>query len=170
MRQITNFQTFQVERKKRRARRNFLVTRRGRMMASNASQSTIRKIATPAANAPGAGIICGIVPAWPFERRFPLKTSDFLRLQTRGDADLRFEQLRDGAAGFGGLYGRVKFGLVRAGNFRDEVQMAFRDGEAIPDLFERNRCRRLKSGGSHARAAQLGGKSHRKSAGMRRGE
>jgi hypothetical protein len=35
-------------------------------MASNASHTTIRKIATPAANAPGAGIMCGIVPVEPF--------------------------------------------------------------------------------------------------------
>src|SRR5260370_13091398 len=67
MRRITSFHVFQVEREKRRARRNFRVTRRGRMMASNASQSTIRKIATPAANGPGDGIMCGIVPVWAFD-------------------------------------------------------------------------------------------------------
>jgi hypothetical protein len=102
--------------------------------------------------------------------RIPFKDAWFLCFQTCADADFRFEQLRDGAPGFGGLYGGVKFGLVRAGNFRDEVKMAFRDGETIPDLFERNRCRRLKLAGRHARAAQLGGKSHRKSTSVRRSE
>jgi hypothetical protein len=95
--------------------------------------------------------------------KIPFKTPGSLCFQTCGDADFRFEQLRDGAASFSGLYGRFKFGFVRAGNFRDEVQMAFRDGKAIPDLFERNRRRRLKLAGRHTRAAQLGGKSHRKS-------
>jgi hypothetical protein len=95
-----------------------------------------------------------------------VKTPGFLRFQTRADADFRFEQFRDGTAGFCSLYGRVKLGFVRAGNFRYEVQMAFRDGEAIADLLERNRGRRLKPGGSHARAAQLGGKRHRKSTGV----
>jgi hypothetical protein len=48
--------------------------------------------------------------------------------------------------------------------------MAFGDGEGIPYLFERNGCRRLQPAGSHSRAAQLGGKSHRESTGVRRGE
>src|SRR5260370_358232 len=96
--------------------------------------------------------------------------SSLLGFQSGVDADFCLEEFRDGAAGFRGFDGRVEFGLVRAGNFRDEVQMALRDGEAIPDLFERNRCRRLKPAGSHTYAAQLGGERHRKSTGVRGGK
>src|SRR5260370_14798958 len=137
------------------------------MMASNASHTTITKIATPAANAPGAGIMCGIVSVWPFEREFPVKTRRFLRFQTRCDADFRLEEFRYRAARFGSLHRRVEFGFVRPGNFRNEVQMALRDGEAIPDFFERYGCGRLKPAGRHSRSAQLGGKRHRKSTGVR---
>src|SRR5438046_9181375 len=49
-----------VVRKKSRVRRNLRVTRRGRMIASNASQRTIRKMAKPATKAPGAGIMCAL--------------------------------------------------------------------------------------------------------------
>ena len=53
---MKNRQVLQVDRKNKRVRRNFRVTRRGRMMASKASQTTTRKTATPAANSPGYGI------------------------------------------------------------------------------------------------------------------
>src|SRR5713226_8984141 len=98
------------------------------MMASNASQSTIKKIATPAANAPGAGIMCGIVSVWPLRCERPARTSGFLGFQPGVDADFCLEEFRDGAAGFGGFHGGVEFGLVRAGDLCDEVRMAFCDG------------------------------------------
>src|SRR5260370_35525306 len=96
--------------------------------------------------------------------------SSLLGFQSGVDADFCLEEFRDGAAGFRGFDGRVEFGLVRAGNFRDEVQMAFRAEEAIPYLFERNSCRRIKPAASHTCAAQLGGKSQRKSTGVGRGK
>src|SRR5271165_3008996 len=56
-----NRQMVQVVLKKKRVSRNFRVTRLGRIIASKASQITIRKITTPAAKAPGNGTIGGIV-------------------------------------------------------------------------------------------------------------
>src|SRR5258707_5360079 len=53
---MKNFQVLQVDRKNKRVRRNFRVTRRGRMIASKASHTTTKKTATPAANSPGYGI------------------------------------------------------------------------------------------------------------------
>src|SRR6266436_8419415 len=49
-----------VDLKKSRVKRNLRVTRRGRMIASNASQRTIRKMAKPTTKAPGAGIMCAL--------------------------------------------------------------------------------------------------------------
>src|SRR5271170_8106642 len=100
--------TSQVDLKNSRVRRNFRVTRRGRMTASNASQITIRKIATPAMKAPGAGTMGGIVlvrPGW-------AKTGGASGFEAGADGNLRFEKLRDRAAGFRGLDRGVKFGFV----------------------------------------------------------
>src|SRR4029077_8791719 len=57
---MKNFHVLQVERKNKRVKRNFRVTRRGRIMASKASHTTIKNSATPAANTPGYGIAVGI--------------------------------------------------------------------------------------------------------------
>jgi hypothetical protein len=99
-----------------------------------------------------------------------MKNSGFSGFEARADADFCFEEFRDRTTGFRGLHGGIEFGFVCAGNFRDKVQMAFRDGKGIADLLERNGRRRLKPAGSHTRAAQLGGKSHRKSTGVCGGE
>src|SRR5438128_7158803 len=101
---------------------------------------------------------------------FPYTTLFRSGYQPCADADFCLEELRDRAAGFGGFHGGVKFGLVRTGDLRNEVQVAFRDGETVGQFFERNRCRRLKPAGSHTRSAQLGGKSHRKSTRVRGSE
>src|SRR5215470_15701685 len=130
--------------KKRRVRRNLRVTRRGRMMASNASQRTTRKIARPARKTPGAGIMCALylLRLWRRKRG--------LRFEFGGDGYFRFEKFGDRTAGFGVLYGRVEFRFVRAGNFGNEVQMAFGDGKAVADFFEGNGGRRLELFSNHA--------------------
>ena len=81
------------------------------MMASNASQATIRKIATPAANAPGAGIIFAL---YLFARTVRIR--NFSGFRTRVGGDFSLEEPRDGAAGFGGFDFGVKFGLISTGN------------------------------------------------------
>src|SRR5579859_1907625 len=120
----------QVALKKSRVRRNLRVTRRGRMMASNASQMTMRKIARPAAKTPGAGIMCALYSL----RR--LRRNKLLGNERGGNRDFCFEELGNGAAGFGVLYCDVEFGLVGAWDFCDEIEMAFGNREAVPDFLE----------------------------------
>src|SRR5258708_32098097 len=168
MRQITNFQTFQVERKKRRARRNRRVTRRGRMMASNASQITIRKIATPAAKAPGAGIMCGIVPVRPVRRECGKCAPSPSGFETRADADFGLEQFRNRAARFRSLNRRVELGLVRARNFCDEVEVALGDCETVRELLQGNGGGRLQLLRAQSGVTKLRGERHRETPGMRR--
>src|SRR5215467_10364973 len=93
----------QVVLKKRRVRRNFRVTRRGRMIASNASHKTMRKMAKPAAKAPGKEIMCAL-----YSLRCARRKS-CLRNELGGDGDLRFKEFGNGATGFGVLHGNVEF-------------------------------------------------------------
>src|SRR5579871_825482 len=77
-----------------------------------------------------------------------------------GNGDLRFEEFGYGAAGFGGFNGGVKFGLVGAGDFGGEIEMAFGDGKTIADFFERNGGGGFKLFSGEAGAAELRGESH----------
>src|SRR5579864_5082382 len=118
-------------------------------MDSNASHTTTTKIATPAENAPGAGIMCGIVFVVSVAS-LPEGTSR-LGNQPRADADFRFEQLRNGAARLRVFHGRIELRLVRAGNVGDQVQMALRDGKSIRQLLQRNRRGGLQLARGHTR-------------------
>src|SRR6202035_2328152 len=107
------------------------------MTASKASQITIRKIATPAANAPGNGIMSALYSlGGPVKTRaWPSAHSGF---EASIDGNFSFEQLGDGASGFGGFHGGVKFGFVGAGNFGDEIKVALGDAETVTNFVERD--------------------------------
>src|ERR1700756_4819881 len=107
-----------------RVRRILRVTRRGRMMASNASQLTIRKMPMPAMNTPGARIMRNLSLSSLRTRRSSGDRGDEARIHR----DFRFEQLRNGATGFRTLHGVVKLGLVGVRNRGHQVQMALGDG------------------------------------------
>jgi len=95
-----------------------------------------------------------------------VKTPGFLRFQARSDADFCLEKASKRAAGFPqACTAASNLALSAPGIFRHEVQMAFRDGEAIPDFFERNGCPLVSSllAVIPGTRPQLGGKSHRKS-------
>src|SRR5579859_3146656 len=136
------------------------------MMDSKASHKTIKKIATPAAKAPGAGIMCGIVLVW----RRREKAAAPSGVETCGDADLCLEKFGNRAARFGGLDGGVEFRFIRAGNSGHEVEMALGDGESFADFVERDGRSGLQFLRGHAGAAELRGKGHRETSRMRRGE
>src|SRR5208282_3874377 len=142
-------------------RRNLRVTRRGRMIASKASHATTRKTAIPARKTPGAGIMRSIVLALNGNAR--RRSGN----QPRAHGDFRIVQFGDGTAGFRGFHRGVEFGFVRAGNIGDEIEMALGDGEAVSDLFERDRASGLQLRGGDSGAAELRGKSHGEAAGMR---
>src|ERR1700682_4771368 len=140
------------------------------MMASNASHMTIRKIATPAAKAPGAGIMCGIVPVRqvPREREKPCDSG--LGFEAGADADFGLEQFRNWTARFRGLYRSIKFPLVRARNFSDKVEMTLGDRETVGEFLQRDCRRRLQLFSGQSGAPKLRRKRHGEATGMRRGE
>src|SRR6266481_9270577 len=145
-----------------RVTRIFRVTRRGRMMASKASQLTIRKIRMPAMNTPGARIMRNLSLS---SRRTSWSSGD-RRDQSRVHCDFRLEKFGDGATGLRALHGRVKLGLVGVGNRGHQVKMALGDGKAFAHFLERNRAGRLELRSDHARGAELIGKGHGKAPGM----
>src|SRR5208337_2701619 len=98
------------------------------MMASKASHATTRKTTIPARKTPGTGIMRSIVLALCGNAR---RRSGG---QPRIHGDFRLEQFGDGTAGFRGFYGGVELGFVRAGNRRDEIEMALGNGETFADL------------------------------------
>src|SRR5713101_5703214 len=89
-----------------------------------------------------------------------------LRFQPGVDADFCFEKFRDGAAGFGGFHGGIEFGSVCARNARDQIKMTLRDSEAVRELFERNRSRRLEFLCGQSGIAELRGERHGEAACM----
>src|ERR1700676_1987422 len=149
-----------------RARRNLRVTRRGRMMASKASQLTIRKMTTPAMNTPGASIIRGL----PLSSRLTPESSGDRCDQPRVHRDFRLEKPGNGATGLRALDGGVELGLVGIRNRGRQVKMALGDGKAFADLLERNRAGGLQLRSDHACVAELLGKRHCEAASMRRGQ
>ncbi len=90
-----------------------------------------------------------------------------LGFQPGADADFCLEQFRDGAPGFGRFHCGVELALVRPGDLRDKIQVTLRDGEAVRQFLQRNRCRCFEPARSDARVAQLCGKCHGKTAGVR---
>src|SRR5882757_3002308 len=161
---MKNFQVLQVDRKNKRVRRNFRVTRRGRMMASKASHTTTKKTATPAANSPGYGItlVIHLVGAATETAR-----SGF---QARVNGNFRFEELRDRAARLRGFHRGIKLGFICSGYARDQVEMALRDAEAVADLFQAYGSSGLQLLCRQTGATELRRKRHGETSGMRRGK
>ena len=91
-------------------------------------------------------------------------------LQARVYGDFGFEKFRNGAAGFSGLDGGVKFGFVGAGNVGDEVEMTLGDGKTFADLGEGNGRGGFKVLRGHAGVAELRGEGHGETSGVRRGQ
>src|SRR5271156_621808 len=102
-------------------------------MASKASQSTIRNKATPSRNTPGTGIICGKVC---IGLGSPNRAKS--GLQVRAYRNFGFEEFRNRAANLRVLYRGVKFGLIRAGNLGDEIQVALGDRETVAVFRQRD--------------------------------
>src|SRR5882672_10017514 len=117
-----------------RARRILRVTRRGRMMASKASQLTIRKMRMPAMNTPGARIMRNL----PLSSRRTRRSSGDGGNQSRVHRNFRLEESGNGATGLRAFYGCVKLRFVRVRNRGHQVQMALGDGKAFANLFQRN--------------------------------
>jgi len=67
-------------------------------------------------------------------------------------------------------HGGIEFAFVRARDLRDEIQVAFGDGESVRQLIEGNRGRCFQPAGGHTGVAQLRGKRHRKAARVRGGQ
>src|SRR5215469_856540 len=130
-------------------------------MASNASHSTITKIATPAPNAPGAGIICGIVLVCRGSSECPKETL-VLGDQPGADADFRLEQLRDRTARLRVFHRCIELCFVRSRNLSNKVQVALCDCKSIRQFLQRNRCGGLQLACGHPRIPQLRGKRHSK--------
>src|SRR5271170_2045347 len=136
------------------------------MMASKASKRTTTKTTTPARKTPGTGIMRSIVPGMWLTRYL----CGFAGHKLGSDADFCFEELRDGAASFGGLDGGVKFRLIRAGNVGNDVEMALGDGEAFADFFERDGAGGFEFARGKASAAELRRKRHGETARVSGGE
>src|SRR5713101_6560520 len=149
-----------------RVRRKRRVTRRGRMMVSNASQRTTRNSAAPRANAAGKGIMIGR-KSYHFRRWTRCRGS---RLEPRRDGDRGLEKFRHRAARFGSLDCGVEFRPVRSGDARSQVEVAFRDGEAVGKLFKGNRHRGFELLRRESGIAELRGERHGKTPGVSRGE
>src|SRR6266436_2617953 len=109
------------------------------MMASNASQITIRKITTPAMNTPGASIMRNL----PLSSRRTGCSSGDRGEQSRVHRNFGLEQFGYGAAGLRALYGRVELRLVGVWNRCHQFQMALGDRQAFAHFLERNRAGRL---------------------------
>src|SRR5450432_1152188 len=135
------------------------------MMASNASHTTRINMTMPAMKTPALGIIRSIVLA--LSSRGAWSES---RNELRVYGNFGFVELGNGAAGFGAFYGGVEFGLIRAGDGGDEVQVALGDAEALANFFERNGAGGLEFRGGHSSAAELGGECHGETACVCRGE
>src|ERR1700704_6356329 len=161
---MKNFQVLHVDRKNNRVRRNFRVTRRGRMIASKASHTTTKKTATPAANSPGYGItlVIHVVGAATETAR-----SGF---QTRVNGNFRFEELRDRAARLRGFHCGVKLGFIRARYARDQVEMALRDAKAVPDFFQAYGGSGFQLLCGQPPAVELRRERHGETSGVRRGK
>src|SRR5260370_9924916 len=138
------------------------------MMASKASHTTIKKIATPAIKAPGAGIMCGIL-TWSL-REFLALALENLGLEARAYGNLGLEKLGNGATGFGGLDRGIEFGFVRAGDAGDEIEMALGNAEAVSDFFEADGGGGFQFLRGETGAAELRGKSHGEATGVRGAE
>src|SRR6201993_4182380 len=102
------------------------------MMASNASQITIRKITTPAMNTPGARIMRDL----PLSSRRTRGSSGYGGDQARVDRDFRLEKPGNGATGLCALDGGVELGLVSVRDRGHQVEMALGDRKAFAHLFE----------------------------------
>ena len=88
-------------------------------------------------------------------------------LQARVYGDFGFEKFRNGAAGFGVFYGFVEFGLVGSGDVRDEIEMAFGDGKTFAVFAEGDGCGGFEFLRGQARFAELAGKRHGETSGVR---
>src|SRR5882762_8947790 len=134
------------------------------MIASNASHTTTKKTATPAANSPGYGIkvVIHVVGAATETAR-----SGF---QTRVNGNFRFEELRHRAARLRSFHCGVKLGFIRARYARDQVEMALRDTEAVADFFQAYGRGGFQFLCGQACAAKLRRKRHGETSGVRRGK
>src|SRR4051794_36356725 len=102
-----------------------------------------------------------LLPSYPRPRRAGLQ-------QLSVEGDIRLIELGHGTAGLGVLNGGVERFLSRPWYASFQIEMAFRDGESIRLLFERNRARGFQALGGKASLGQLSGKRHRETAGVRR--
>src|SRR6266851_4685277 len=127
------------------------------MMASNASHTTIRKMATPAIKAPGAGIMCGILPVSLKRCLRELAFRKKLGLQARAYGNL-------------GLDRGIELGFVRTGDAGDEIEMALGDAEAVSDFLEADGGGGFKFLRGETGAAELSGKRHGEATSVRGGE
>src|SRR5215813_13692813 len=83
-----------------------------------------------------------------------LPTLSPLLFQLCVDGDLGLEELRYGASGFCRFHRRVELGFVCAGNFGDEIEVAFGDAEAVANFVERDRSLGFELFGLESRATQ----------------
>src|SRR5713101_5289735 len=102
------------------------------MMASNASQVTIRKIRTPAMNTPGARIMQNL----PLSSRPSRRSSGYGGNQARVHRNFRLEKPGHRATGLRALDCGVKLGLVGVGNGGHQIEMALGDGKAFANFLE----------------------------------
>src|SRR4029077_16300091 len=100
------------------------------MITSNASHTTMIRMAMPIRKAAGEVSMCEIVPVW-------LEiVSSWSAVQLGSDADFGFEQFRNRAACFGGFHCRIKLGLIGSGDCGDQIEMSLGDGNPFAIFFE----------------------------------